>query len=144
MREMRDKLSSGLKETIRGHSAQRPSIERLPNTLNVSFKGVNAGELLAEIDERWRFPLVPLAILAEQISVSPVLKAMKVAPEWAMGTIRFSVGKFTSESKIDEVIQIISTGPISTLKGAKLRMLKTRKPQSMRQTSILLRLFPGC
>ncbi len=102
MREMRDNLFSGIMETsghiqLNGHPEKR-----LPNTLNVSFKGVNAGELLAEISGKVAASAGSACHSCDPIIVSPVLQAMRVAPEWAMGTIRFSVGKFTTTAEIHE------------------------------------------
>ncbi|MGO8878001.1 MAG: cysteine desulfurase family protein [Desulfomonilaceae bacterium] len=110
MKEMRDKLYLGLKETIMDIQLNGHPSKRLPNTVNVSFRGVNAAELLAGIEDKVAVSVGSACHSSEQICVSPVLQAMKVDPEWAMGTVRFSVGKFTSESEIDEVIQIFSTG----------------------------------
>ena len=97
---------------LNGHPSKR-----LPNTVNVSFKGVNANEFLAGIEDKVAVSVGSACHSSEQICVSPVLQAMKVDPEWAMGTVRFSVGKFTSESEIDEVIQIFSTGLIKAKRG---------------------------
>ena len=117
MKEMRDKLHLGLKETIKDIQLNGHPIDRLPNTFNVSFRGVNANEFLAGIDDKVAVSVGSACHSSEQICVSPVLEAMKVDPEWAMGTIRFSVGKFTNESEIDEVIQIFSTGLINAKRG---------------------------
>jgi cysteine desulfurase len=113
MKEMRDKLHFGLKETIKDIQLNGHPIDRLPNTFNVSFRGVNANEFLAGIEDKVAVSVGSACHSSEQICVSPVLQAMKVDPEWAMGTVRFSVGKFTNESEIDEVIQIFSTGLIN-------------------------------
>jgi len=117
MKEMRDKLYLGLKETIMDIQLNGHPSKRLPNTVNVSFKGVNANEFLAGIEDKVAVSVGSACHSSEQICVSPVLQAMKVDPEWAMGTVRFSVGKFTSESEIDEVIQIFSTGLIKAKRG---------------------------
>jgi cysteine desulfurase len=117
MKEMRDKLHLGLKEKIMDIQLNGHPSKRLPNTVNVSFKGVNANEFLAGIEDKVAVSVGSACHSSEQICVSPVLQAMKVDPEWAMGTIRFSVGKFTSESEIDEVIQIFSTGLINAKRG---------------------------
>ena len=113
MKQMRDKLHSGLKETITDIQLNGHPVDRLPNTFNVSFRGVNANEFLAGIEDKVAVSVGSACHSSEQICFSPVLQAMKVDPEWAMGTVRFSVGKFTSESEIDEVIQIFSTGLIN-------------------------------
>ncbi len=117
MKEMRDKLHLGLKEQIMDIQLNGHPSKRLPNTVNVSFKGVNANEFLTGIEDKVAVSVGSACHSSEQICVSPVLQAMKVDPEWAMGTIRFSVGKFTSESEIDEVIQIFSTGLINAKRG---------------------------
>jgi cysteine desulfurase len=108
MREMRDKLFSGLMETSGHIQLNGPPEKRLPNTLNVSFKGVNAGELLAEISGTVAASAGSACHSCDQIIISPVLQAMRVLPEWAMGTIRFSVGKFTTTEEIHGATQIVS------------------------------------
>ena len=122
MREMRDRLFSGLMETsghiqLNGHPEKR-----LPNTLNVSFKGVNAGELLAEISDGVAASAGSACHSCDPIIISPVLQAMNLAPEWAMGTIRFSVGKFTTADEIHDATQIVSAALLkirNDSKGAK-------------------------
>lgn len=113
MKQMRDQLHLGLKETIKDIQLNGHPVDRLPNTFNVSFRGVNANEFLAGIEDKVAVSVGSACHSSEEICVSPVLQAMKVDPEWAMGTVRFSVGKSTSESEIDEVIQIFSTGLIN-------------------------------
>ncbi|MDQ1238848.1 MAG: cysteine desulfurase [Thermodesulfobacteriota bacterium] len=112
MIEMRDNLYRGLRETVKDVQLNGHPSERLPNTLNVSFKGVNAGELLAEIHEMVAVSAGSACHSSEQISISPVLQAMKVEPEWAIGTIRFSVGKFTTAAEINQATQIVSAALI--------------------------------
>ncbi|MCX5873756.1 MAG: IscS subfamily cysteine desulfurase [Deltaproteobacteria bacterium] len=125
MKEMRDKLYLGLKETIKDVQLNGHPSERLPNTVNVSFKGVNASELLAEITEKVAVSAGSACHSCDQITISPVLKAMKVAPEWAIGTIRFSVGKFTSAAEINEATQIVSAALLKMRNDS-----KGNKPQA--------------
>ena len=42
-----------------------------------------------------------------RIELSPVLKAMGVAPEVGMGAVRFSLGRSTTKAEIDTVIAMI-------------------------------------
>ena len=108
MREMRDRLFAGLMETSGNIQLNGHPEKRLPNTLNVSFKGVNAGELLAEISYGVAASAGSACHSCDQIIISPVLDAMRLAPEWAMGTIRFSVGKFTTTAQIHDATRIVS------------------------------------
>ncbi len=79
---------------------------RLPNTLNVSFPGVEANTLLAEL--QGVAASAGAACHSEQVDVSPVIEAMKIPTEYAMGTVRFSVGKYSSFQEIDEAVSQIS------------------------------------
>jgi len=107
---MRDRLHLGLEEILgseclrlNGHPTQR-----LPNTLSLCFKKVPGNILLDEINEKVAAS-AGSACHADQISVSSVLAAMQVPIDWAMGTIRFSVGRFTTTDEIDQAIQIITS-----------------------------------
>ncbi len=75
----------------------------LPNTLSVSFVGRVGADILAGM------PNVAAstgsACHAGEITLSPVLQAMGVAPEVGMGTIRFSLGRRTTQHEIDAVVQ---------------------------------------
>ncbi len=44
---------------------------------------------------------------SDRIEVSSVLKAMRIPIEYAMGTLRFSVGRFTTEKEIDRALEDI-------------------------------------
>lgn len=108
-REMRDKLHDGLVtnlglENVRlnGH----PEL-RLPNTLSLSFRGIEANTLLSEIGDRVAAS-AGAACHAEEIEVSHVLQAMGVPLEWAMGTIRFSVGRDTSSEDIRRSVEVVT------------------------------------
>jgi cysteine desulfurase len=78
---------------------------RLPNTLNVSFLGKTGGEILAAM------PNVAAstgsACHAGSMHVSPVLAAMGVPRDVALGAVRFSLGRDTTRDEIDCVVESI-------------------------------------
>ena len=45
---------------------------------------------------------------AGEVNLSAVLEAMQVPVEWAMGTLRFSVGRSTSPEEIDRAVQVVT------------------------------------
>jgi selenium donor protein len=106
---MRDRLWNGLNSQLdspdllklNGHPD-----DRLPNTLNVSFRAVEANTLLFEIGEKVAAS-AGAACHAEDVEVSPVLEAMSVPIEYAMGTIRFSVGMMTTAEEIDQALEVV-------------------------------------
>ncbi len=105
---MRVRLESGLSAElgkgvlkVNGH----PQL-RLPNTLSVSLLGIQANVFLLKIQNEIAAS-AGAACHADQINISHVLQAMNVPKEWAMGTLRFSVGRETTEDEIDLAIKII-------------------------------------
>lgn len=94
-------LNAGIKINLNGH----PEF-RLPNTLNISFIGIDSNELLKKI------PSIAAstgsACHADSKEPSAVLAAMGVKPEGAFGAVRFSLGMWTTEDEIDYVIKSLS------------------------------------
>lgn len=104
-RSLRDRLWEGLQRHIPGIGLNGHPEKRLPNTLSVSFPGVNANVLLDELTSVAASP--GAACHASEAEPSPVLIAMKVPLEHALGTIRFSTGKLNDEQQIDRAISAI-------------------------------------
>jgi cysteine desulfurase len=87
----------GNRVVLNGHPTRR-----LPNTLNVSFVGQVGADILAAMPDV--AASTGSACHAGQVTLSPVLQAMKVAPDVGMGAIRFSLGRHTTEGELDELI----------------------------------------
>jgi cysteine desulfurase len=88
------KAGVGDKLTVHGERATR-----LPNTLSVSFPGVLGQDLLAHIPEL--YASTGSACHSETESISPTLAAMGVSTDVARGTIRLSLGWYTTEDEIE-------------------------------------------
>jgi len=107
MIRMRDRLHNGLKDELKDIRFNGHPENRLPNTLSIGFKGIDADILLNEIKDYVALS-AGAACHSGTTQISHVLKAMNVPLELARGTIRFSVGRMTTEKEIDSVIKIIS------------------------------------
>ena len=106
---MRDRLYQGLAREL-GEQAVKLNghpEKRLPNTLSLSFRGVEANTLLSEIGEEVAAS-AGAACHADEVDVSAVLEAMQVPVEWAMGTVRFSVGRGTTSGEIDRAVETVA------------------------------------
>jgi len=106
MREMRDRLHQGLAAGMAGLRLNSHPEKRLPNTLSLSFQGVAADRLLAAIGDEIAAS-AGAACHADTVTISHVLRAMRVPDDWARGTIRFSVGKTTTEEEIERAVAVI-------------------------------------
>ena len=104
VRALRDYFWSELTRTsnnrvaLNGHPT-----ERLPNTLNVSFVGQVGTDILQRLETV--AASTGSACHAGQVTLSPVLAAMGIAPEVGMGAVRFSLGRGTTREEIDLVLE---------------------------------------
>ncbi len=87
----------------------------LPNTLNISFKGIEADKLLEQIANTVSIS-AGAACHSDTVHISHVLKAMAVEEEWAKGTLRFSVGRMTTTEQIDSAAEVVITA-VKELRG---------------------------
>ncbi|MDX2003182.1 MAG: aminotransferase class V-fold PLP-dependent enzyme [Chitinophagales bacterium] len=79
---------------------------RLPNTLNISFTGLNTPSILGKLSDKVAVSSGS-ACTSASLEPSYVLKAMGKDDRTALASIRFSVGRFTSETEIDSVITTV-------------------------------------
>ena len=129
--KMRNRLETGLKQVfpeirINGHPEKR-----LPNTSSISFPGMEANTILAELEAV--AASAGAACHADQVDVSTLLEAMALPLEYAMGTIRFSVGRFTTTDEIDRAIAEISR-VVKRLQPADSVIIETDSTEKIRLT----------
>jgi len=105
-RQLRDRLWEHLSREFDDLRRNGHLEHCLPNTLSVSFRGVEASTLVAEIGDRVAVS-AGAACHADGVELSTVLQAMRVPLEYAMGTVRFSVGKTTTEAEVDQAAEIV-------------------------------------
>jgi len=104
---MRDRLWDGLSRQIDDLRRNGSATAVLPNTLSVGIGGVEASTLLAEIGEQVAAS-AGAACHAEGVTLSSVREAMRVPMRYAMGTLRFSVGRGTTAEEIDEAVRVVA------------------------------------
>jgi cysteine desulfurase len=107
MHQLRDRMHEGLSAKLTDQRLNGHSVKRLPNTLNLSFKGVEANRILEEIGLEVAAS-AGAACHSDTVEISHVLEAMGVPLEWAKGTLRFSVGRMTTAEEIDKAIEIVT------------------------------------
>ena len=78
---------------------------RLPNTSSISFENTNGEAILAMLDALGVCVSTGSACNAENHVASAVLQALNVPYSAAMGAIRFSLGRYNSESEVDFVLE---------------------------------------
>ncbi|MGB8990423.1 MAG: cysteine desulfurase family protein [Desulfobaccales bacterium] len=101
----RDRFHGLLEAGVPGLILNGPELERLPNTLNVSFPGLSGGELMAGLPEL--AASLGSACHAGQEAISPVLAAMGVPAAVARGAVRFSLGVPTTLHDVEEAAALL-------------------------------------
>jgi cysteine desulfurase len=107
-RKMRDMLYSSISGQIPWVKLNGHPELRLPNTLNLSFRGLEANILLSEMELNGIAVSAGAACHTDSIDISPVLTAIGLETDFAMGTIRFSTGRHTTEDEITKASEIIT------------------------------------
>jgi cysteine desulfurase len=105
LQALRDRLhqrliAQGAAIALNGHPT-----ERLPNTLNVSFLGIDSSRLLAALPEV--AVSTGSACHAGQTEPSAVLLAMSVPRAVALGAVRFSLGRWTTTDNVEQAVTFL-------------------------------------
>ena len=106
MRAMRDRLFEGIKKECDQVKLNGHPQKRLPNTLSISFLGLEANRILDAIRTEVAAS-AGAACHSGAVQISDVLQAMKVPLEWAKGTLRLTTGRMTTVADIDKAVQVI-------------------------------------
>ena len=117
VRELRTRLETKILNKIpnsRLNGTSDPRL-RLPNTSNISFENTNGEAILAKLDAAGVCVSTGSACNSQDHAASAVLQAMNVPYSYAMGSIRFSLGRFNTTTEVDYVIEVLP-GIVDTLR----------------------------
>ncbi len=113
---MRDYFYEKLRDRVDGVELNGHSTNRLPNTLNVSFRGVVGADLLAQTPEI--AASTGSACHEGSGELSGVLKAMGTSAEQGFGAVRLSIGRPTTVEEIDRAVDVL-VERIRTIRAAR-------------------------
>ena len=103
VRRLRDRLESGIlaEVTCASLNGTADAARRLPNTSNISFENINGEAILARLDDAGICVSTGSACNAADHRASGVLQAMNIPYSKAMGSIRFSLGRYNTDGEIE-------------------------------------------
>jgi cysteine desulfurase len=99
MEQLRDDLASRLQASVDGLRVNGSLVQRLPNTLSVTFPRVSGRDLLQRTPQLCAS--TGAACNDQKLHASPVLLGLGYTPQAAQGTVRLSVGWHTSHEEIE-------------------------------------------
>jgi cysteine desulfurase len=107
-RALRDQLQSGLQETCGSVVVNGSDEHRLPNTLNISFPGLEGEAMLIALDLEGIACSLGSTCASGSAEPAPVLVSMGRSEEVYKSAVRFSLTSETTGEEIDEAIQRIA------------------------------------
>lgn len=122
---LRNKLIEGLFEKIDPLRLNGHPTRRLPNNVNISIAFVEGEAICLNLDVEGICASTGSACSSGSMEPSHVMLALKLPPEEMRSSIRLSLGKWTTEEEINEVLKILP-GIVKKLR-AMSPLLKTRK-----------------
>ena len=105
----RDYFEASLTARLPGVRVNGHPENRLTNTANVAFDGIESAALLIMLDQEEICASAGSACHTGALHSSPVLAAMGFDRERALGTARFSLSSFTTREELDQAIKIIAS-----------------------------------
>ena len=115
LQELRDRLHEALRQEVGGVHLNGHPTRRLPNTLNVSFAGVDSTTLLAAVPDL--ATSTGAACHSGHTEPSSVLLAIGAPNELALGAVRFSLGRWTTAEDVEQVVALLAE-QVSNLRAA--------------------------
>jgi len=116
--KLRDRFEQTLLSSVEGVRRNGAADPRLPNTSNLTFSGIDAETALLLFDKEGLCCSAGSACSSGSINPSHVLTAMGIPRDEARASLRFSLGRTTTEAEIDQALEIIPR-VIAKLRSAK-------------------------
>ena len=107
MSAMRDRLEQGILAQVDEAGVNGEGAPRVPNTTNIHFDHIEGEALVIALDLKGLAVSTGAACSSGAIEPSHVLLAMDLKPERARASIRFSLGKQTTEEDIDFALALV-------------------------------------
>ena len=106
MTKLRDRLAEGVLDIDQAHLNGHP-ILRLPTMANFWFAFIEGESLVAQLDMRNIAASTGSACSSESLEPSHVLIAIGLKHEEAHGSLRLSLGRWTTRQEVDYVVKVL-------------------------------------
>jgi cysteine desulfurase len=105
VKELRDYLEDELLK-IEDTFVVTPRDKRTPNTMLISFRGVEGESMLWDLNRAGIAASTGSACASEDLESNPVMEAIGAADDLAHTAVRFSLSRFTTKEEIDYTIEV--------------------------------------
>jgi cysteine desulfurase len=108
LRELRDRLENGIIKEVPGTLVNGSPENRVPNTSNIRFEGVEGEAMVIALDLRGYAVSSGSACSSGAVEPSHVLLGMGLSPEDARSSVRFSLGPGNTAEQVDGLIEAVA------------------------------------
>jgi cysteine desulfurase len=105
--KIRDKMIRGILDKIPDAELNGTDICRSPNNVNISFRGIEGESILLNLDMIGIAASTGSACTSGSLEPSHVIMALGYPEERAHSSIRFTIGKYTTEEEIDRLLDVL-------------------------------------
>lgn len=105
--KMRDRLLGGIEATVEGVRVNGSFEDRIAGNLNISIEGAEGETLLLLLDQAGIAASAGSACQSGAIDPSHVLTAIGVPRDLAIGSLRFSLGRESTDADVDAVLEVL-------------------------------------
>ena len=102
---LRDKIITEITENINDSFLNGHPTQRLPNNVNLGFKYIEGESIVFDLDMEGIAVSTGSACSSKSLEPSHVLVAIGLKPEEIHGSLRVSMGRFTTEEEIDYFLE---------------------------------------
>ena len=107
IKKLRNKLITGILRDIPDSQLNGSLKKRLPNSAHISFSGAEGESIVMELSQRNIFVSTGSACASNSLSPSHVLTALGLSHEQSHCSVRFTLGKYTTNNDINFVLKIL-------------------------------------
>ena len=104
---LRDALEQGLVARVPHARINAAAAPRTPNTTNITFPGIEGEALIIALDMKGISCSTGAACSSGAVEPSHVLTAISLAPDAARASIRFSLGRHTTQAEVDYTLEAV-------------------------------------
>jgi cysteine desulfurase len=107
VRRLRDRLISGVLESVPGGRLTGHPVERMPNSASFTIEGADGESLLLNLDQVGIYASSGAACTSGTLEISHVLRALRLPEEQARGSLRLTTGVRNTDADVDRLLSAL-------------------------------------
>lgn len=107
IRQFRDKIIKTILKLIPDSRLNGSLTQRLPNNVNISFSGAEGEAIVISLDQKGISVSTGSACSSRSLQPSHVLLALGLSHEEAHGSLRITLGRYTTQQEVERFLKVL-------------------------------------